>query len=258
MKEELEITLADQIAFDSSKGLYGDWSRSLSKRIFTDLVKASSQSIDVVFAANDEMALGVFDSIKKLKSKKSHHHRKVASCLVYGFDAIDEMVKRISDNDPNLKGTIEQPAGAMAKALVKLLSQALKEGFAAVRPSGKDGKTCGEKVNPVILIAELTPESKQLPALSNDGNWKTTKEMISGKRILPKYAYFFNSAGTAIKYDRNLSSATHQSDDCGEFGSQGSRKPRHYRIKDKVLFWWIGDPVWKVGGNILSKESTQR
>ena len=94
------------------------WNRSLARNEMQKLI-GELKRIDLVFAANDEMALGARDAIQRA----AHSGEGSANqCVVYGFDAIDEVKLLIEANDPILRGTIQQNLSEMSDALVSLVT----------------------------------------------------------------------------------------------------------------------------------------
>jgi ABC-type sugar transport system substrate-binding protein len=102
---------------------YCNWNGHLARKLFKRLVEEKSRDIHVVFAANDEMAIAVRETIDDFPP---NIQRRVKNCLIYGFDAIDEMKRGIHRNDPHLKGTVRQPLEDMAERIVGLMDQALR------------------------------------------------------------------------------------------------------------------------------------
>lgn len=101
-----------------------NWLRQEAAEIMRKAIAQESQPVDVVFAANDEMALGVRDSIREA-CRNEESAKVVADCLIYGFDGIAEARSLIEkhNGDKWLKGTVVQDFVAMASKLVEVMEQ---------------------------------------------------------------------------------------------------------------------------------------
>ena len=97
-----------------------EWRREEARKEMTRILAQSKDRIDVIFAANDEMALGARQAV--LTAKVMGNDR-VSDCMIFGFDAIDEVVRLIQENDLHFKGTVEQDLDEMATSLVDILAR---------------------------------------------------------------------------------------------------------------------------------------
>lgn len=95
----------------------GNWDYDKAYQITSSLL-SNGEKIDGVFAANDNMALGVITAFK---------NKKIDIPIVIGFDAIDEAKRSIKNNE--LFATIGQDPfkmGEIAISLIDSLNQGLK------------------------------------------------------------------------------------------------------------------------------------
>ncbi len=95
------------------------WQREPAKDRFAEHLATTEGDRHVVFAANDEMALGVREAILADRSGR------VSECLVYGFDGIPEVTTLINSDDGHMKGTVAQNIPQMAVKLAELIAQVL-------------------------------------------------------------------------------------------------------------------------------------
>jgi ABC-type sugar transport system substrate-binding protein len=98
-----------------------DWNRELA---FTTTLKyfheKPNHKIDVIFAANDEMALGVRDALVSIGNSGTYAHRLPRVC---GYDAIEETRRLIMLNDPLFIGSVDQALSPMARKVAELVLQ---------------------------------------------------------------------------------------------------------------------------------------
>lgn len=107
------------------------WLRENARTVMRARIDAADRSIDIVFAANDEMALGIRDAILESFRRQKSKTRFVRDTLVFGFDAIVEARSLITvEKDHHLQGTVEQQLPLMANELANLLHDVLHDGGA--------------------------------------------------------------------------------------------------------------------------------
>lgn len=100
----------------------GDFARERATRVCREaLSRATQQNVtyDAIFATNDEMALGVLDSLSQLR-------RAGSRTMVFGVDATPEAVALVRSAGSKFSGTIRQDAGKVASEafhLFELLSK---------------------------------------------------------------------------------------------------------------------------------------
>jgi len=87
-----------------------DWSREKANEIFQAILTANPD-LDAVFASNDEMALGAIAAMKNMDIP-------LDSIIVVGFDAIDEAVKAVENEE--LDATIAQQPKLMGERAIEL------------------------------------------------------------------------------------------------------------------------------------------
>ncbi|MBV7270699.1 substrate-binding domain-containing protein [Winogradskyella luteola] len=94
-----------------------DWNRQKAKDVF-DAIMTANPDLDAVFAANDEMALGVIAAMK---------NKRIAldSIIVVGFDAADEAIKAVELGE--LNATIAQQPKLMGAEAVRLVLSIVKK-----------------------------------------------------------------------------------------------------------------------------------
>jgi ABC-type sugar transport system substrate-binding protein len=132
-----------------------NWQRHVAKAQMTRLIANTNEIIDVVFAANDEMALGVRDAIREAVRLTDCH--VVQRCLVFGFDAISEARSLILDNDTHFMGTVEQDLEKMAEQLAKLVERALAK--------QSIGPADNPPIRPRPILQNLVPEKTGGPTV---------------------------------------------------------------------------------------------
>lgn len=93
-----------------------NWRRS-EARSTTDAILSLGRDLDGVFAANDEMALGVLEALRQHSRAKRPH-------VIIGFDAIDEAVKAV--NEGSLTATVAQRPSEMGRRAVLTLIEIQK------------------------------------------------------------------------------------------------------------------------------------
>lgn len=110
---------------------YADWSRQTSKEMF-DVFLATGQKFDCVISNNDEMALGVIDSLKENKIDPS-------TVPVVGIDATSEGSKSVADG--TMKLTVYQSAKGQSQSAVQAAIQLGTGGtIAKIENATEDGK----------------------------------------------------------------------------------------------------------------------
>ncbi|MVX66271.1 substrate-binding domain-containing protein [Clostridium chromiireducens] len=108
-----------------------NWSRQGAKEMF-NVFLATGQKFDCVIANNDEMALGVIDSLKENKIDPS-------SVPVLGIDATSEATKAIADGSMRL--TVYQSAKDQSKSAVQAAIELGSGGtIAKIENATEDGK----------------------------------------------------------------------------------------------------------------------
>ena len=108
-----------------------NWSRQGAKEMF-NVFLATGQKFDCVIANNDEMALGVIDSLKENKIDPS-------SVPVLGIDATSEATKAIADGSMRL--TVYQSAKDQSKSAVQSAIELGSGGtIAKIENATEDGK----------------------------------------------------------------------------------------------------------------------
>lgn len=236
-----------EVPFKRVGTLTCDWQRKRATDAFVEFVHRTPSPIHIVFAANDDMALGVEDAI--LRGLPDHQQR-VKDCVIYGFDAIPEMLDHIKHKGGHAKGTVGQPLQEMARGLVDLLQRFRKNPAL----TSEEGESLDVLVDPRpsdIYLAP-TPEARSPsnappPKYTNSDKWARSKDA-------PKS--FCKTTQTLLTYERKLISAAKDKsnwkasrdfeigkDEHGLYGIYGRKKTRKCRIWNGKVFWWIGDPV---------------
>lgn len=93
------------------------WQRKPARDEMRDYLDTCASPVHLVFAANDEMALGVRDAVIE------HPSPWGKQCLVYGFDAVSEVLSLIEQGDVHMRGTVEQNNKALAAELAELVAR---------------------------------------------------------------------------------------------------------------------------------------
>lgn len=222
----------------SGNRVYCDWNAAKAQETFKRIVQSERKEIHVVFAANDEMALGVRRAIDSLPDK---HKKYVRRCVIYGFDAIPEMRDLINGNGPHIKGTLEQPMDDMARKLVDLIKLASgdKRSRLASLPEGS-----GEFADPKPILANHAPKqagANQRPDAPPPHDGSDDWALSTDRRLLPED---YGDANTLRRHARKRE-CRHQ-DRYGEYGVCGKRVVRKYRVIDDKVYWYIKD--WKRHG----------
>ncbi len=212
--------------------LYCDWMREKARDAFAKLVQEQSDPIHIVFAANDEMALGVRDAI--IKTIPEVHRNKTSSCIIYGFDAIPEVMNHIEHGDKYIKGTIEQPLDEIAKKLVGLMKIRIHHENI---DNTNEPKTEGILVEPIMHVSQpLDFPQISPPPYEKSSNWKTTDSV----------PVEFGAKGTLTRYANRKD--LRQTDEHGIYAIHGKYKIRKYRVVDGIVYWWVGDNEEKDSG----------
>jgi ABC-type sugar transport system substrate-binding protein len=157
------------------------WQRLAARCEIQRLADQKGTPIDVVFAANDEMALGARDAI--LASAGDAAARLLSNTIVYGFDASFEACSLIQQNDTWFKGTIKQNLPEMAEALAELIEQVLRKKKLPSRFT--------VAVKPTCILPQLTESRLDLlqrwptiPALDlTNGQWVADKDAAGIERV---------------------------------------------------------------------------
>lgn len=110
---------------------YADWSRQTSKEMF-NVFLATGQKFDCVISNNDEMALGVVDSLKENKIDPS-------TVPIVGIDATSEGSKSVDDG--SMKLTVYQSAKDQSQRAVQAAIQLVSGGtISKIENATEDGK----------------------------------------------------------------------------------------------------------------------
>ena len=228
--------------------LYGNWSRELSAVRFAKLVDHCREDIDIVFAANDDMAMGVYDSIQDFKRNNVSAYRKTADCIIYGFDNIPDAEKLIKSGDHHFKGSVEQPAREMAERLSKIIREGMKPGFNPASMYDPTKKTWFETVSPKVKLGPMPAESPDVPPVYEaNETFLRVDNVFSGKKLQKiSLKPFFPTKDTMKKYEQdalNNKLKTNKQDQYGIYGHRGKgKRKRRYRIIDGKVYWWVSDP----------------
>ncbi len=205
-----------------------DWKRDQAGKAFHDLVAKWQTRIDIVFAANDEMALGVRETI--LKSADATSRQWMEECRIYGFDAIPEMLSLVNCGDRHVRGTVEQPSKEMANQLAYMVQNVRRAN--ANQWAAENGGLRSVFVDPILHFAPKAVQRarSELPPPPYDGSdqWQLTS-------AVPKE---FGSRLTLKKYAQT---ARRDTDEHGEYGIHGKRTIRKLRIIDGKIYWWLGE-----------------
>jgi len=97
------------------------WDREIAANKMSAFLQKHS-SIDAVFAANDEMALGVVAAVREFKAT----HADFSEPLVVGFDATDEGLQAIERGE--LAATVAQQPIQMGALCIEQASQIISGG----------------------------------------------------------------------------------------------------------------------------------
>jgi ABC-type sugar transport system substrate-binding protein len=205
------------------EGLICNWRRSDAREGFAQWMRNSRTRVDVVMAANDDMALGIHDAIGDLRG--TPHHRNIANCLIYGFDAIPEMRHRIESGDHHLKGTIEQPMRQIASNLVSHINYLHFKKRDAIPVSLAEPRFHG---------AESTSQQAPPGYTKTSPHWKTHKEAAEIWQCKPD---------TVSRYPKQ---ARTEHDESGEWGYLTIHGQTHkFRVVQNggapKVCWWIPD-----------------
>ncbi len=257
----------------------GKWTREQARRTFAALVNQSNERIDVVFAANDEMALGIRDAITSHAKQGTEGtlstaaKKRVKNVMIYGFDALDEMRALLRDDDHHMKGTVKQPLENLAEELanaIKIELRAIKRGSAmdslpAAESDfddvewdrvGSTGAPSNESVvkqgafifvRPEILLAEEklyrvdTPHVAVPGYLGNESCWVSAEKAVQ---------YFGTTKITTLRTYANRWKRTENklSDDDGFYAVVGVRPARILReVKSVGFVWYVGGMISREG-----------
>jgi ABC-type sugar transport system substrate-binding protein len=171
------------------------WQRGPARSEMTRILHELKHTIDLVFAANDEMALGARDAIREDTGPFA------TNCMIYGFDAITEVRSLVESGDHHMRGTSEQDIPQMAQSLTNLIDQVLRKNALTppadvlikpkpvLPPSAKKGKSRLEDV------------ARSLPPLEyKSRNWVTPAEaaIIEGIKEASLRRYRGRSHGAEI------------------------------------------------------------
>lgn len=218
---------------ENHKPLFCGWMRDKARDEFVRLVKRTPSAIHVVFAASDEMALGVEDAIVH---QLPNHQQRVKDCIIYGFDAIPEMLQQLERPGTRIKGTVEQPLLQMAAALVDLIDKA-RTNPALLKPKGSE--TLGVFVEAIPRFAVMPdPEPPPPPYVLDSKEWTTSDET-------PEHNRRFGNAPALRRFANEMKRNPSGKDEHGTYGIHGKRKVRKCRIVNDTVFWWIADPEWQ-------------
>ena len=213
-----------------------NWKREVARTKFANEVERISRPIDIVFAANDQMALGVNDAVDQLW--RSELYQFVENCNIYGFDGIDETIAAINREDSRIQGTVVQPVDKMADALVHLIRERLESpGEAAavdmvVKPS----------LYPVDPRQPPRRPSIAKPKLSH-GRWIKMDGIAPGEKVrvlnLKKSKQVTIAKGTLHDYFRRRARET-GSDNDGKWGITHTSNLLYRIDPEGLLFWFQG------------------
>lgn len=195
-----------------------------------ELVKTGNEPtvpVDILFAANDEMALGARDAIRE--SNRSKETRKIAgNCLIFGFDAIAEARSLIKKNNGDiwLKGTVEQQLPLMADRLVAIMKSILN----------RNGNPSNGEVPPIAIVHSETVQELAAIDAYPDRVPPITDEHFLPAAVAAKELKV--DEGTLEKY-RERNSDCPIKDDIGYLGID--QYDGIYRIdSDGEVFYWRG------------------
>lgn len=120
--EEADKPKLNQLGEDFNAG----WATDTAKTAMDNFIEAhgleGDEAIEVVFANNDDMALGV---IQSLKAKGYNGDDASKQVLVVGVDATATAMEAI--NDGSMFGTVKQDGEAMAEAIAKFINNSLND-----------------------------------------------------------------------------------------------------------------------------------
>lgn len=181
-------TLIDRKAIASREDVSstnpGRWQRIPAQDEMRKLIEnapADKRPIDIVFAANDEMALGARDAVLASLRSKSRN-RYAEKCLIYGFDAIPEARSLIRSNDYHLRGTVEQQIPRMADKLVRVLDAVM---------SNKEVPERYYEVEPVCILSpeasgfDIVSAYPNVPPLDCNSGWVRAGEASRIAEVKP-------------------------------------------------------------------------
>jgi ABC-type sugar transport system substrate-binding protein len=93
-------------------------------KLLTKEPKRQRRGVDVFFCCNDEMALGVCETLERaLRADNPVLHKTV----VVGFDGIPEATRRVGDRDPWLLNTVDVRVHSQVEDLIERFIPAVKE-----------------------------------------------------------------------------------------------------------------------------------
>ena len=109
----------------------GRWNRKECARMFKNYIdstlpKLSIQKIHGIFACNDEMAITANKVIDNIIKENHPCCSILADTIIVGFDATDEMMEEIKDQNSRIVGTINAKIQEQAKKVVNLILDLIK------------------------------------------------------------------------------------------------------------------------------------
>lgn len=137
------------------------WSRRKADDVVRRYLESGrAERIDVLFAANDDAALGARDALKLLRMTKPD---VVGRTRVFGYDAIEEAWRLIEGGDQLLCGTVCQNLDEMARQLAKLAAKLIEDPNGQIKP--------GEiSIAPTMIVGSnaVSPMGPDIPPLDQD------------------------------------------------------------------------------------------
>ncbi|MFA6830046.1 MAG: substrate-binding domain-containing protein [Bacilli bacterium] len=97
---------------------YGNWERSTSSDLFSNIYASYSDSIELTLSNNDDMALGIIDYLKTLEDYNPETEIKDQYFPIIGVDATSVGVEAV--NAGELYGTIKNDSAEQAKVICQL------------------------------------------------------------------------------------------------------------------------------------------
>lgn len=185
-------------------------------------------NIDIIFAANDDMALAARDAV--LHSVRSGD-AVASTCRIYGYDAIAEVCRLIDANDPYLRGTVKQNVEQMATSFCELVELS-------------EQKTLNEIDNRNIKPALVLPDKISIQLSFPE----QTPPLPSNLLASPHWLIDDEAARVDNVRVHTLAKARQRG-----FGIPDPRDPNHIRDKDGRVCrrdttsqrWWYYQPTLK-------------
>ena len=207
------------------------WQRDQARTAMLDYIKNAREKIHIVFAANDEMALGARDAVRLTFSELS------ARCLIYGYDAVSEVTSLIDQHDQNMRGTVEQDIVKMASELAAMIPRVLD-------PTNNT-RLDDVLIEPKLRVRPKTPDDKRpLPDLvawllespRETVSWWTTRQAETSEGLKP--GSIKKAKQKQMKANIKQVSEPLHHDGTDVYGRDASG--RVWRKKNGALHYWKG------------------